>query len=94
MGERALENRIRKMKEIEAQIAELELQAEKLRAEIKTDMENKGLEEMKTPNFIIRWKEVVSNRLDGKALKAALPDVYGRYVTQTASRRFTVTAQG
>ena len=90
MGEKAIENRIRKLQEIEAQQKELETQAEAIRAEIKADMESKGLEELKTKNFIIRWKEIISNRLDGKALKAAFPDIYGKFVKQTESRRFTI----
>lgn len=90
MGEKAIENRIRKLQEIEAQQKELEIQAEAIRTEIKADMEMKGLVELKTKNFIIRWKEIISNRLDSKALKAAFPDIYGQFVKQTESRRFTI----
>lgn len=90
MTERMIENRIKKLQEIEAQQKELEAQAEALKAEIKADMESKGVDELKTKNFIVRWKEIISSRLDGKALKAALPDVYGQYCKASASRRFTI----
>lgn len=91
MTERQIENRIKKLQAIEARQKELEQQAENLKAEIKADLEKKGLQELKTKNgFIIRWKEIISNRLDGKALKAAFPDVYSQFVKQTSSRRFTV----
>lgn len=90
MTERMIENRIKKLQEIEAQQKELEAQAEALKAEIKADMESKGVDELKTKNFIVRWKEIISSRLDGKALKAALPDVYGQYCKASTSRRFTV----
>lgn len=90
MGERALQNRIMKLKEIEAQQKTLEAQAEKIREEIKKDMETKQVEEMKAGSFIIRWKEIISNRLDGKALKAALPDVHNQFCKASASRRFTI----
>lgn len=82
MGEKAIENRIRKLQEIEAQQKELETQAEAIRSEIKADMEMKGLVELKTKNFIIRWKEIISNRLDSKALKAAFPDIYGHIISK------------
>ncbi len=85
-----IENRIKKLQEIEAQQKELEAQAEALKAEIKADMESKGVDELKTKNFIVRWKEIISSRLDGKALKAALPDVYGQFCKTSTSRRFTV----
>jgi predicted phage-related endonuclease len=90
MGERAIENRVRKLQEIEAQRKALEEQAEKLKEEIKADMERKGVDEIETPNFSIRWKEIVSNRLDSTALKKALPEIYKQYARQITSKRFTV----
>ena len=90
MTERMIENRVKRLQEIEAQQKELETAAEAIRAELKADMEEKGLDELKTKKFILRWKEIISNRLDSKALKAALPDVYGQFCRSSASRRFTI----
>ena len=90
MTERMIENRVKRLQEIEAQQKELETAAEAIRAELKADMEEKGLDELKTKNFILRWKEIISNRLDSKALKAALPDVYGQFCKASASRRFPI----
>lgn len=90
MGERALENRIKRLKEIEQQQKTLEEQAEQLRNEIKKDMEAKGVDEIRTKSFIVRWKEIISSRLDSKALKAALTDVYAMYAKPSTSRRFTI----
>ena len=90
MTERMIENRVNKLRELEAQQKELEAQAEAIRAELKADLEQKGVDELQTPNFILRWKEIISNRLDGKALKAALPDVYGQFCKASTSRRFTI----
>ena len=90
MTERMIENRVNKLRELETQQKELEAQAEAIRAELKADLEEKGVEELKTKNFILRWKEIISNRLDGKALKAALPEIYSQYCRTSASRRFTV----
>ena len=90
MTERQIENRIKKLQAIEVQQKELEAQAEALKAEIKADLEEKGINELQTKNFIIRWKSVISNRLDSKALKAAFPDIYNQFTRQSESRRFTV----
>lgn len=90
MTERMIENRVKRLQEIEAQQKELETAAEAIRAELKADMEEKGLDELKTKNFILRWKEIISNRLDSKALKAALPDVCGQFCKASTSRRFTI----
>ena len=90
MTERMIENRIKKLNALEEQIAQLQEQADVIKGELKVDLEEKGLEELKTKNFLIRWKEIVSSRLDGKALKAAFPDIAGQFTKQTISRRFTI----
>ena len=90
MTERMMENRVKKLKALESQIAELQEQANAIKSELKADLEEKGVDELKTKNFIIRWKEIISSRLDGKALKAALPEIYSQYCRTSASRRFTV----
>lgn len=90
MTERMIENRVKKLSALESQIEELKEQAEAIKAELKADLEERGVQELKTKNFLIRWKEIVSNRLDGKALKAALPEIYSQYCRASASRRFTI----
>lgn len=90
MTERMIENRIKKLSALEDQIAQLQEQAEEIKAELKADLDEKGVQELRTKNFLIKWKEIVSNRLDGKALKAALPEIYSQYCRPTSSRRFTV----
>lgn len=91
MGERALQNRIMKLKALEAQRDQIEREAEKIRQEIKADMEEKQVEELAAGAYIVRWKTVLSNRLDSKALKAALPEIYKQYSRTSESRRFTVS---
>ncbi len=90
MTEKMIENRVKKLQAIEAQQKELEAQADAIRAELKADLEERGVEELQTKNFLLRWKEIVSNRIDSKALKAALPDVYGQFCKASVSRRFTI----
>ena len=90
MTNRQLDNRVKKPQAIEAQQKDLEAQAEAIRAEIKADLEAKGEDEHDTGSFVIRWKEIISRRLDGKALKSALPDVFAAYSRESTSRRFTI----
>lgn len=90
MTERQIENRVKKLKAIEKQRKDLEAQEKALKEEIKRDMESNGLEELKTKNFIIRWKEIISNTLDSKALKATFPDICEQFTKQSASKRFTI----
>ena len=90
MTERMIENRIKKLTELEEQITKLQEQADAIKGELKMDLEEKGIDELKTKNFLIKWKEIVSSRLDGKALKAALPEIYSQYCKVSVSRRFTI----
>ena len=90
MTNKQLDNRVKKLRAIEAQQKELEAQAEAIRAELKADLEERGEEEHDTGSFVIRWKEIISRRLDSKALKAALPDVFAAYSRESISRRFTI----
>lgn len=92
MTDRQIKNRIQRLQELEQQIKELEMAADDLRTEIKVTMEDRQTDEIRTGGFIVRWKEIVSRRLDGTALKKALPDVWQTYSKETCSKRFTVTA--
>lgn len=90
MTDKMIDNRVKKLQGIEAQMKELEAQAEAIRAELKADLEAKGEEEHDTGSFILRWKEIITRRLDSKALKAALPDVFESFSKESSSRRFTI----
>ncbi|MBD5548490.1 MAG: hypothetical protein HDQ97_14055 [Lachnospiraceae bacterium] len=47
MTERMTENRIKKLSTLEEQIAQLQEQAEEIKTELKADLEEKGLNELK-----------------------------------------------
>lgn len=83
MGTRAIENRIKKLQEIETQQKALEEQAEKIKAEIKSEMEAQGTEELNTGNFIIRWKTILNNRFDTKAFSVEHKKLYEQYMKQS-----------
>lgn len=90
MTERMLQNRIKKLKELEAQQKELEQQIETLKTEIKADMEQKGVEQQSAGTFLIRWTTVVSSRFDGKAFQKEHSTLYKQYLKQIESRRFSI----
>lgn len=89
MTDRQIDNRIRKIQNLEEQVKDLQNQIDGLKDEIKASMD---ADEIRTGSFIVRWKEVISRRLDGTALKKALPDVWQAYSKDSSSRRFTITA--
>lgn len=90
MTNRMIDNRCKKLMEIEEQIKALTAAADAIKAEIKADMDADALEEIDTGKFKVRYKLVESMRLDSKALKKDLPDVYSLYSKVTSCKRFTV----
>jgi predicted phage-related endonuclease len=90
MGRKALENRINKLKELEQQKKAIENEMDSLKAEIKADMEHKGVEEIRTDNFIVRFTRVITNRFDGKRFEQDHKKLYEQYIKQTESRRFSI----
>lgn len=91
MGDRALENRIKKLKALEERQKLLDQEIDSLKAEIKKDLEAKGTEELHVGIFIIRSTSVLSNKFDTKRFKEQYGDLYKQFTKQTASRRFTVS---
>lgn len=69
---------------------------EKLIKTAKTEIENKIKAELKdaelglTDTHEVTWKNVVSNRVDAKELKAKFPDIYKQVVKASNSRRFGI----
>lgn len=90
MTNRMMDNRIKKLRAIEAQQKALEAQAEAIKSELKAELNANDEDEHNTGSFIIRWKEIISSRLDGNALKAAMPELYSQYCKPSTSRRFTI----
>ncbi len=91
MGERTIENRIKKLRALEEQKKELEAQISGLQEEIKKDMESKGVEKMKISIYIVRFIGALSNRFDTKSFKAKYDTLYKEFTKQVASRRFTIS---
>ena len=78
-------------------LKQLRLMAEQLDAEIKTledaikaHMTEHDVDTLITTDTKITWKTVTSSRLDSKALKAAVPELWERFTKTTTSRRFVV----
>lgn len=90
MTSKQIDNRVRKLKALEAEQKALEAEAEAIKAELKAELEALDTEELTTTNFTIRWKEVISNRLDSKALKQAMPLVYEKFCKTSTAKRFTI----
>lgn len=89
MNIKKIESMAQELQELKRMREELDAEIEAAQDEIKAAMGDQ--EAITAGAFKITWKPVTSSRLDGKALKAALPDVYNRFMVTTTARRFTVS---
>ena len=87
MTERAINYRLKKLMELEAQKKELEKQIENIKSSIQTEMgQNEVLE---TPKYLVKYTFVVSNRFDSKTFQEDYPNMYDEYTKKIKYRRFS-----
>lgn len=80
---------ILKLKDIEAQIAELKARAEVIKDEIKAEMGNE--EHIMVDGYKVNYTIVISTKLDSKKLKSELPDLWKKYSKEDITRRFSIS---
>lgn len=90
MGEKALENRAARLKEIEAEIAGLQDEANELKDELKEYMTSREIVEATAGQYTIHYQIITSHRFDSKTFRADHKTLYERYQTEIQSTRFTV----
>ena len=55
-------SKIEELKELEALIREAEAEAEKIKDKLKAEMTEQNTEEMTVGRYVVRWKDVTSER--------------------------------
>ena len=90
MGMNELEAKVAELRELRRMADELAGEIAATEDELKAYMTANNADELHGPSFKIIWREVTSNRLDSKALKAAAPELWQRFTKQTTTRRFIV----
>lgn len=88
MSEQQLTAKIRKLRKLQAQIEQAEKEVEAIKDEIKAHMGD--TEELRAGEYKVTWKPVVSERLDTKGLKLALPELVERFTNTVVTRRFCI----
>lgn len=88
MSMNEMESKVNELRELRRMADELSAEITALEDSLKAQMAATGTDELSGPSFKITWKEVTSSRLDSKALKAAVPELWQRFTKQTTSRRF------
>ena len=90
MGTIELNGKIKELRSLKRLADELAGEIEALQDAIKAEMTARNVDTLTGDDWKITWKEVTSNRLDGTALKKALPDIAAVFTKASVSRRFTL----
>ena len=90
MGIMELSSKVSELRELRRMAEELAAEIEGIQDAIKSYMAAQGVEELTGTDYRVTWKEVTTIRLDGKALKAAAPELAARFTEETTTRRFCV----
>ncbi len=85
-----IRSKVQELRELQRMADELAAEMEAVKDAIKAHMATQGVDSLAGVDYRITWKEVTSTRLDGKALKAALPEVAAQFTRQTTTRRFCI----
>ena len=86
-----LDKVVQQLRELRQMRDELEGEIEQLTDQLKVVMVNKGTEELTGAGWACTWHSVQSSRLDTKALRHDMPDLYERYCKQVTTCRFCLT---
>ena len=88
----AIEAKVRLINQYDEIMADAKAKADNLKNEIKEMMTEKKVDTIKTPNFVIRFIDVLSSRFDTKRFKEEIgEDVYKEYCKEIASKKFTIS---
>lgn len=84
-------SKVEELKEWQTILDEAEAMVESLKDFIKSEMQERGVEELEAGTHICRFTTVLSNRFDTTAFKKLHGELYKAYTKQTTSRRFSIT---
>lgn len=90
MSMNEMDRKIKELRELRRMAEELQAEIDGLTDSIKAEMTARDTDTLTGSDWKVTWKTVTSSRVDGKALKAALPDVYGQFCKASTSRRFVL----
>lgn len=88
MGTLELDIKIKDLRELRRMADEIAAEIETITDTIKAEMDARSVDELTGTDWRATWKEVVTSRLDTRAIKKAVPDLVERFTVTTSTRRF------
>ena len=90
MSIKDMTNTARTYREIQAEIKELEAQADALKQQMIAEMDTRKVDALDAGEYTIRYSVYESGRFDSTKFKKDQPGVYAAYTKQNVATRFQV----
>ena len=90
MSTQEISSKVQELRELSRMREELDAEITAIQDVLKAQMDAQGVDSLTGSDYKITWKRVTSSRLDGKAFKAAMPEIAQRFTMETTVRRFCV----
>ncbi len=78
------------LKAIEAQITELQAEADAIKDLIKDELAAEGVDEIFVGDYKVIYRPVISNRFDSTTFKKTYAELYKQFTKQTSYKRLTI----
>ena len=90
LGNKAIINRVNKIKELENEVKGLQEMIDALKDELKADMTEKELSELEAGDYKLHYSKVSQNKFDTTSFKKEHASLYDQYVKLTEYMRFSI----
>lgn len=90
MSSREIEQKVKRLKMLKNKQNEMQSEIDQIEADLKADLEYRGVEELRAGPFTVIWKMIHSTRFDTKRCKMENPQIYDLYTVSSEYRKFSV----
>lgn len=90
ISQKKLDEKVKRLKALKRDHEDLETQIKNLEDELKSEMLDRGVSELKGEDWIVTWTTIQSNRFDQSAFRVVHPDLFESFKSITESKRFSV----
>ena len=90
MSSREIEQKVKRLKMLKNKQNEMQSEIDQIEADLKADLEYRGVEELRAGPFTVIWKMIHSTRFDTKRCKLENPQIYDLYTISSNYRKFNV----
>lgn len=90
MTTQEMQGKVARLTELREAIAELNDELAAIEGEIKAEMAAQATDKLFVGPYKVMWTPYTSTRLDSKAIKAELPELWKRYSVEVSTKRFSI----